>query len=71
MKNTMKKSLWSPPRPHTSTIGLRPTNTIACTGSRPSRRAHLHTNRIVPRLATATRAFSVHNEAASPSGTTA
>ena len=71
MQNTIRKSLWSPPRPHTSTIGLSPTNAIAWTGSRPSRRAHLQTSRIVPRLASISDTFSAQNDAATPSGTTA
>ncbi len=71
MQNTVRKSLWSPPSPHTSTIGLRPTNTTAATGSRPSSRAHRHTSSSVARLAAPSNAFSVHSDAAIPSGTTA
>ena len=71
MKNIISASLWSPPRPHTSTTGLSPTSTIAFTGSRPSSRAQRHTSRIIPRLAAARVTFSAQNEAATPSGTTA
>ncbi len=66
MKNTIRKSLWSPPRPHTSTIGLRPTSTIALTGSRSSSCAHFHTSRIVPRLVAIRIALIVQNDAATP-----
>ena len=71
MKNTITKSLWSPPSPHTSTTGFRPTRTTAANGSRPSSRALFQTSRIVARLASASTPFNAQKDAATPSGTTA
>ena len=53
-----------------STIGFRPTNTIAATGSRPTRRAERHTRNTMPRLVSINRPFKRQNDAATPSGTT-
>ena len=71
MNRIIRKSLWPAPRPHTSTIGFRPTSTIAPTGSRPSSRAHFHTSTMIARLAATRIPFSAQNEPATPSGTTA
>ena len=53
-----------------STTGFRPTNTIAATGSRPTRRAERHTRNTMPKLVSISRPFKSQNEIATPSGTT-
>ena len=71
MKNTIRKSLWSPPSPHTSTIGLRPTSTIAVDRVAAEQLRARHTSRIVAEARERSTTFSAQNEPATPSGTTA
>jgi len=67
--STMKKSLWNPPTPYTSSSGFSPTRMTAGTAGLPSAWAHRHRSQTHPRLASTTTVFSPQYEPAMPSGT--
>ncbi len=71
MHNIVSGSLWSPPMPHSSTIGFRPTIAIARRGSWPSRDAQRATSTTTARLHAIRIPLMVQNDAATPSGTSA